>query len=120
MISFPNVVQHRIEPFRLLDESKPGHRKIVALFLVDPNIRIISTANVPAQRRDWWVEELWRNAALRGLSRELYDGVADNMNFPIGEEEAKTIREKLMDERKEFARERDGYFFAHTFALCEH
>ncbi|PGH06546.1 hypothetical protein AJ79_06485 [Helicocarpus griseus UAMH5409] len=58
LINFPNFLQHRVSPFELQDPSKPGHRKILALFLVDPNIRIISSANVPCQRRDWWEEEV--------------------------------------------------------------
>ncbi len=45
-----------MSPFRLKDPSKPGHRRFIALWLVDPHQRIISTANVPPQRLDWWVE----------------------------------------------------------------
>ncbi|KAG5633649.1 hypothetical protein DXG03_006869, partial [Asterophora parasitica] len=56
LLTWPNVLQHRVHPFSLADPTKPGHRKIVALFLVDPNIRIISTANVPCQQREWWAE----------------------------------------------------------------
>jgi hypothetical protein len=58
LIAFPNVLQHCVEPFTLLDPTKHGHRNIIALFLVDPNLRIISTANVPPQRKDWWADEL--------------------------------------------------------------
>ena len=36
LLTFPNVYQHRVEPFHLSDSSKPGHRKILALFLIDP------------------------------------------------------------------------------------
>ncbi|OJD23982.1 hypothetical protein ACJ73_04661 [Blastomyces percursus] len=56
LLTFPNVLQHRVSPFHLEDASKPGHKKILALFLVDPNIRVISSANVPCQRRDSWAE----------------------------------------------------------------
>ncbi|KAB8076829.1 hypothetical protein BDV29DRAFT_189079 [Aspergillus leporis] len=37
-----------------LQSTKPGHRKMLALFLVDPPYCIISSANVPPQRADWW------------------------------------------------------------------
>lgn len=57
LLSFPNILQHCVSPFSLADRSKPGHRKILAFFLVDPNMRIISTANVPPQREDWWKEK---------------------------------------------------------------
>ncbi|KAI9761705.1 MAG: hypothetical protein M1840_001736 [Geoglossum simile] len=39
LLTFPNTFQHRVGPFRLADPTKPGHRKILAFFLVDPNIR---------------------------------------------------------------------------------
>jgi hypothetical protein len=51
LVTFPNILQHRVEPFRLLDPTKNGYRKILALFLVDPGIRLISTANVPPQQK---------------------------------------------------------------------
>lgn len=53
LLTYPNVFQRRRSGFELIDESKPGHCKILYLHLVDPNIRIISTANVPPQREDW-------------------------------------------------------------------
>jgi hypothetical protein len=48
--------QHRVSPFELVDPTKPGHRRFIALWLVDPHKRIISTANVPPQQRSWWTE----------------------------------------------------------------
>lgn len=54
LLSFPNTIQNRLAPFSLLDNSKPGHFKFLELFLIDPNLLIISSANVPPQREDWW------------------------------------------------------------------
>ncbi|KAG8424818.1 hypothetical protein J3458_001579 [Metarhizium acridum] len=51
---FSNLCQHRVQPFKLEDPTKPGHRKILALFLVDPAIPVISTANVPPQQKHWY------------------------------------------------------------------
>ena len=45
------------EGFELDDKSKEGYRKIVAFFLVDPMIEVLSTANVPPQRPDWGGED---------------------------------------------------------------
>jgi hypothetical protein len=59
--------------FKLVDRTKPGHRKILALFLVDPNIKIISSANVPCQRKDWWREEIEHGGFDTVLPRELGD-----------------------------------------------
>ena len=54
------IFQHCVQLFHLENPRKPGHRKILALFLVDPHKQIISTANVPCQQKYWW-EELVRD-----------------------------------------------------------
>ncbi|KAJ4354947.1 hypothetical protein N0V95_003356 [Ascochyta clinopodiicola] len=58
LLAFPNVFHHRVSPFELADPTKPGHRRFIALWLVDPHKRIISTANVPPQQMSWWAESL--------------------------------------------------------------
>jgi hypothetical protein len=45
-----------VSSFKLADPTKPGHRRFIALWLVDPHQRIISTASVPPQRQDWWLD----------------------------------------------------------------
>ncbi|KAE8138849.1 hypothetical protein BDV38DRAFT_291879 [Aspergillus pseudotamarii] len=57
LLTFPNTVLHRVSSFSLADRSKPGHRKVLALLLVDPYRRIISSSNVPPQREDWLPNE---------------------------------------------------------------
>lgn len=54
LLAFPNVFQHRVSSFELKDKTKPGHRRFIALWLVNPKLRVISTANVPPQQFDWW------------------------------------------------------------------
>ncbi|TYZ64793.1 hypothetical protein PybrP1_011831, partial [[Pythium] brassicae (nom. inval.)] len=56
---FPNIVQHKVEPFELEDRAKPGVRKILAFFLVDPEKPIPSTAAIPPQQQEW-VDEIQR------------------------------------------------------------
>src|SRR5690606_25476567 len=41
-LAFPNVLQHRVAPFQLADPTRPGHRKILAFFLIDPSVTITS------------------------------------------------------------------------------
>ncbi|KAK2757529.1 hypothetical protein FQN54_004498 [Arachnomyces sp. PD_36] len=121
VITFPNVLQHRVQPFELQDATRPGHRKILALFLVDPNIRIISTANVPPQQRDWWGEEVKSTSVINSLPVELQEEVVRAVDdFPIGMEEAKEIRLELMDERKHFVVTQTEAFKSGEFSLCEH
>ncbi|KAH8898840.1 hypothetical protein GQ53DRAFT_791060 [Thozetella sp. PMI_491] len=59
MLVFPNTFQHRVSSFKLQDPTRPGHRRFIALWLVDPHERIVSTANVPPQQLDWWVEAVF-------------------------------------------------------------
>ncbi|KAF8154436.1 hypothetical protein B0H34DRAFT_523156 [Crassisporium funariophilum] len=121
LLAFPNILQHQVQPFKLADASKPGHRKILALFLVDPGIRIISTANIPCQRRDWWAEAVKTDGGLRKLPLELQDHVLRQVDeFPIGIEEANQLRLELMQERRRHVISQRENFECQQFNLCEH
>ena len=100
MLAFPNVMQHCVQPFGLKDPSKPGYRKILAMFLVDPHVRIISTTNVPPQQREWWAKEVFKIRPFTELPVEVFDRIVEYVDdFPIGVEEACETRERLMAER---------------------
>lgn len=99
-LAFSEVLQHCVPPFSLRDRHKPGRRKILALFLVDPNIRLLSTSNVPPQRRDWWAEEVRKMEPFARLSEELFDMIVARVeDWPIGWDDACAVRERLMEER---------------------
>ncbi|KAF5682043.1 duf1665 domain-containing protein [Fusarium circinatum] len=95
-VFFPNLMQHRVLPFKLVDRMKPGHRKILALFLVDPAIPIISTPNVPPQQKNWWDQHRLHNG--ESLPDSVNDKASD-AEWPMGLDEAKVLRLQLMDER---------------------
>ena len=123
LIVFPNAMQHRVEPFHLEDSTKPGYRKILALFLVDPYQRVISTTNVPPQQPEWWDEHLkLSEIALEGLPQELKDAVKSNIPPLVSLDEAKRQREELMDERSVYVEERNHEYIndGPGFSLCEH
>jgi hypothetical protein len=94
-LAFPNVVQHRVSPFRLADPTLPGHRKILAFFLVDPSEKIVSTSDVPPQQP-------WSETSTMTL------------------DQAKAYREQLMQERKFFVDEHNEQLYEREFSLCEH
>lgn len=116
---FPNLYQHHVSPFRLADPSRPGYRKILALFLVDPANPVLSTARVPPQQRHWWskASKLDGNSV---LPPELTHLVVENMEFPLGEDEAKKIREELMAERTVFEKKNHESIQQNTWNFCEH
>ena len=121
LLAFPNVFQHRVGPFKLEDPSKPGHRKILALFLIDPHCRIISTANVPPQQKNWWSPEIRDSERLAGMPNEVVDQIVDDVDdFPISLEEAKELRLELMEERKVFVEDVETDIQSSTFFFCEH
>jgi len=100
LLTFPNVLQHQVQPFSLEDRTRPGHRKILAMFLVDPHVSVLSTANVPPQRKDWWAEEVRKIEPFRRLSMEIFDMIIDAVEgFPFSWEDALEARILLMGER---------------------
>lgn len=134
-IAFPNTYQHRVSSFRLVDPTKPGYRKILCLFLVDPAIPPIpSTTHVPAQQASWHADapsSSSTNSQVEKLSPEVLPVIGSGAEL-IDDREAKKIRLELMKERTailEFAEEYDDddddeytkrNLFARTFNLCEH
>ncbi|CAK7273688.1 hypothetical protein SEPCBS57363_005779 [Sporothrix epigloea] len=76
LVAFPNVLEHRINPLRLVDETKPGHYRWLTLYLVDPHYRVCSTRNVPPQQHEWWAAAMGRElAAGAGLPGELIENI---------------------------------------------
>ncbi|KAF3162698.1 hypothetical protein TWF788_001788 [Orbilia oligospora] len=123
LVTFPNTLQHQVQPFKLEDPTKPGHRKILVVFLVDPHTRVISTANVPPQRKDWWEEVLNTDSGkrLNRLPQELRDMIVDSVDdFPIDMETAKKMRVELMGERRTYVENQNRELEENTFSLCEH
>ncbi|KAF2811177.1 uncharacterized protein BDZ99DRAFT_508479 [Mytilinidion resinicola] len=121
LLAFPNVLQHRVSSFRLVDPSKPGHRKILAMFLVDPHIWVLSTANVPPQRRDWWAVEIQAIPRFNKLPQEIFEMIIDAIDdSPISWEDALEIREDLMAERGSLTDEIEAEVDEDVFDFCEH
>ncbi|KAG8912827.1 hypothetical protein FRC01_004875, partial [Tulasnella sp. 417] len=125
-VAFPNVYQHQVSSFRLIDPTKPGHHKIVALFLVDPENRISSTSDIPPQQSHWTREAIFEalvkdNQTMKvPLPVELVDMVADQVDNVMTLDEAKAYRLELMDERTAFIDVVDQQRFCTDFRFCEH
>ncbi|THC99859.1 hypothetical protein EYZ11_000671 [Aspergillus tanneri] len=102
---------YRVSPVKLEDRSKPGHRKILALFLVDPNIRIISYANIPPPQEDRGKEkrEIVQRVFAVEITVELQEMVNDGLFSPpiITMDVAKQYRLELMEERSVNSKEQN-------------
>jgi len=107
LLAFPNVFQHRATPFELRDKTKPGHRKFVALWLVDPLVRVITTANVPPQQPDW-------------AEGPAPDVDLDRKQWPMTREEAIKHRDALMVERGMSQKANEDAWYERSYCFCEH
>ncbi|KAJ7621760.1 hypothetical protein DFH06DRAFT_1009771 [Mycena polygramma] len=125
-LAWPNVYQHRVAPFQLIDPTRPGHRKILAIFLVDPSIEPIPSAtDVPPQQADWAFDAL-EAARIDPRSRfsclppELSDLVRDNLpDTVMTRDEAEEYRLELMKERTGYVQSREEEL-SYSFNMCEH
>ncbi|KAJ5822729.1 hypothetical protein N7447_005069 [Penicillium robsamsonii] len=111
-----HLPHHRSAP---VDPSKPGH-KILALFLVDPHRRIISSANVPLQREAWGYErENSVKQDLAGLSLEPHNIVQGDLELLMTTKKAKGYQLELLKYRGLRSGKHNEYFEG-EFSLCEH
>lgn len=107
LLAFPNTLQHKVEPFELVDKSRPGHRRFLALWLVDPHYRICSTRNVPPQQESWWA----------GTGHAAPEGEGEGEEL-MSLKEAKMLRLELMAERTKAVDAVERGF--ETYNFCEH
>lgn len=116
LLVFPNVLQHQVQPFELVDKLKSGHRKIVAIFLVDPNVRVRSTATVPPQQSHWRTASVVDSRLPPEISQMVYEHV--DVPYPL--DTAKKFREELIDERKALVQHVDEIIEERSWSFCEH
>lgn len=117
-VVFPNTLEHKVEPFELVDPTKPGTRKILAFFLVDPTKTIPSSAVIRAQQQDW----IERAQAPVLKKMKLPECVESKVGRFAGAgmtlAEALAYRLELMTERSPIVD--DGGDPELYFSLCEH
>ncbi|KAF8594238.1 hypothetical protein BDV93DRAFT_565639 [Ceratobasidium sp. AG-I] len=120
-IAFPNTYQHQVSPFELVDKTKPGHRKILALFLVDPALHKLSTTTVPPQQQDWRFKAAADNLALNErFAREIMRPTDLSGGGTMTRKQAEEYRLELMDERTVFVEKNTERHFSVGFSMCEH
>jgi hypothetical protein len=96
LLAFPNTAQHCVSPVQLQDPTKPGFRKILVFFLVNPTVDIISAASIPPGRTDW-----------------IPDGYYSLNN-------AVQHRAELMDTRKYYVQAQNKRVYERRYSFCEH
>lgn len=102
-VMFPSTVQRRLTRCELKDKSKPGNVRMLVFYLVDPNIRIISTGNIPPQRLDWTLDTDPEEHDLKDALTKLVLGTRNEKgNLPMTFDEARATRIHLLEELLEF------------------
>ncbi|KAF7301075.1 hypothetical protein MIND_00671500 [Mycena indigotica] len=130
VLAWPNIYQHKVAPFSLKDPTRPGHRKILAVFLVDPSIKPVPSATtVPPQQSKWALRALLEaqqdpRSLVSRLPLELIQAISAELEQVeggryLGRREAHEVRTRLMAERKVFLKAREGTA-ALSFNMCEH
>ena len=113
-VAFPNLYQHQVQPFKLEDPTKPGHRKILVFFLVDPTQKVLSATDVVPQQREWLVEAMrgaGPNSGFAKLPDEILTMIANETEGTMTRLEAEKYREALMSERFVSIEENDRAYF---------
>jgi hypothetical protein len=118
-IAFPNIYQHLVTPFKLVDPNQNGHRKILVIFLIDPKRPILSTSTILPQQSDWLIDSILQIGALTPLPKDIIRHIVEFLPNMMTFDQAKVHRTKLMDERK-YIREKSNEIFLREFSLCEH
>lgn len=118
LLIFPNGYQHHVDAFELKDKTKPGYRKILCYFLVDPhNDVVISSKDVPPQQAG----EKWQSLVDNSILLQIGELGEEHTPKPL--ETAKTIRGEFMEDRGKHYIEEDEYTdmpYLRKFSLCEH
>jgi len=113
-VAFPNLYQHQVQPFRLEDGTKPGHRKILVFFLVDPTQKVLSATDVPPQQSEWVTDAMYhagQNSAIAKLPVEILTMISNENKGAMTRLEAEKYREELMSEREMAVEESDKAYF---------
>jgi hypothetical protein len=117
VVTFPNVIYHRLSRVELQNKTRPGHAEIMVVSLVDPNMRVLSTANIPPQQHDWWANMAKRHPRVDPLPVELQDQVVEPVDdglLPIFDlTQARALREEFRSQQKISRRTLETALHAH-------
>ncbi|KAF7969002.1 hypothetical protein HWV62_28668 [Athelia sp. TMB] len=116
-IAFPNLYQHRQSALKLVDPAKCGHQRVIALYMVDPDVNpVISTSRVPPQQKSW-VKAATEEFIDKRLPVEVVEQIVDEVDGKMTYIEAEHYRERMLSERENFRKMNDLYHFCVPFDI---
>lgn len=116
-VAFPNLYQHRQSALQLLDPTKQGHQRVIAFYLVDPDVNpVISTSRVPPQQISW-IAAAAEESMDKRLPVEIIERIMDAVEGKMTDVEADHYRERMLAERDGFRKMNDQYHFCVPFDI---
>ncbi|KAG5643500.1 hypothetical protein DXG03_000741 [Asterophora parasitica] len=94
-IAFPNLYQHRLSPFALVDPSLSGRLGVLRFWLVDPEIWPVVSTGVVAPQQMGWIREAVGESLGQWLPVELVEQVMSEVEGLMGKEEAEEYKMAL-------------------------
>ncbi|CAP99467.1 hypothetical protein EN45_006330 [Penicillium chrysogenum] len=117
VVMYPSTIEHKFTRFELKDRTKPGCTRALVFFLVDPNMRIISTANVAPQRFDWTKDIPPGMGVKEGLQKVALDNIDEKGDMPMSLREALDMRINVLEDVAEFTRYQHVAFESNVLML---
>jgi len=131
VLVFKNSLQHRVSILTNSSTTEKAFRKVLLFWLVDPDKRILSTADVPRQQWDYMRVQIahtlhrqWHPSCKQcRFPVKLTKLVLDFAKYGFTDEEARQHRLNLMEERK-FSRvainKKFQALIEREYSFCEH
>lgn len=139
LLVFPNFLQHKVSDFKLIDETKPGSRKILCFFLINPYeqyeqvhysnmlFAVYYLYNSVAKSVSFnnfchmlhYSDRVFLLFLPQVLSTAHVAPQQDNTSGAMTLEDAQMYRELLMFQRK-YEIDDQTQFFERGWSLCEH
>jgi len=124
---FTNELQHKVKRVENDENSTEiAMRKILCFFLVDPNVRIKSSANIPEQQWDKYkpmvassINEVTQSLIRTKLPTEVVARILEFAKWGLTLDEAKQHRLELIKERKYYV-DKNNKLWERNFSFCEH
>ncbi|PVF99044.1 hypothetical protein CPB86DRAFT_849593 [Serendipita vermifera] len=116
-ITYPNLYQHRLSPFELVDKSTSGYRTTLQIMLVDPEVPILSSTDVPPQQASWAMQALMdslNNRVPVEIIQRIVDFAVHDLKCLIPDESRWSLRES-MEKWQFIEKERVNMYFEMSF-----
>jgi len=129
---FKNSLQHKVKLLWNSSDTETAHRKVIAFWLVDPDVPILSTADCPDQHWDQTSARLgailarqWNPTLDEGthLDRSTVTRILEFAKWGFSHDEALAFRADLMRDRAIKSRpSRDAFekIIKREYSFCEH